>query len=193
MGAKTERARDMFMQPLCKPFEYDLQIPFGLLFFQIALAFLTVSPLIVPFTICYFYCKQIASRYLFLYKNKKSYEANGVMWISVINKLHLVLYMYLGFMFVIFGLNKGVQAFAVVPLFAGLRLFQRVLETKYFPSFQALPRDISCKLDVTETTGLLDAKSSEYIPTAMQDSGIMTDATLSFKNRKINNNEEDRL
>ena len=41
---------------------------------------------------------------------------------------------------------------------------------------------IGAVLTSLQTTGLLDAKSSEYIPTAMQDSGIMTDGVFSVYN-----------
>jgi len=180
--AKTERTKKLTMQPLYKPFEYDLHIPYSLLFFQIAISFLTISPLIVPFAIMFFYCMQPFSRYLLIYKHRKPYESNGTMWMHVVNRIHLILYFYLLFMLAIFGVNQGpIQMGLVVPLIGALRLFQSVLETKYFPSFSALPRDISSTLDLSEVSAL-DDSSTAYTPVAMQDSGAMAESmfTVSF-------------
>eukprot|EP00959_Pyramimonas_sp_CCMP1952_P208381 4359098-Pyramimonas_sp.AAC.1 len=47
------------MAPLYKPFEYDLHVPYALLFFQIALAYLSIAPLIVPFAVMFFYGMQV--------------------------------------------------------------------------------------------------------------------------------------
>jgi len=180
--AHTEKAVRAAKKGCYLPFKYDFETPDPLLMLLIGVAYSTITPLIVPFAILYFIAAQAVFRYKFMYIHERPFETSGSMWPHELNRMFAILNVYIIFMAVIFGLQKGVQAVPTFLICPGAIYYQYCLKKKYYPIFYtSLPKVLAdpetevvnpCLLadPHTDVVNTLSLTTSAYDPPAMKES-----------------------
>jgi len=174
--SNTERARQANMKPMYKPFEYDLKTADPLLFLLIGMAYSTISPLIVPFAIIYFTAAQIVFRYRFMYCHERPYQTTGSMWPHQLNRIFFILNMYIVFMAVIFGIQKGYQAVPTLIMFPAALYYQYLLKKEFYPTFLNLPKELLESGE--ELAQTMSPGTSIYDPPALKDAETFMDNSV---------------
>jgi len=115
--------RDFREVELAKPCSYHSLLAQHILIFVIVSTFSTMSPLILPFGFCYFLLAYITLKYNIMYVYEHSYEAGGVMWPLIFDRMMFGLVLYQLTLIGVFSIYN----FPAGPSLAGATLIFTVL------------------------------------------------------------------
>lgn len=113
-------------------FHYHEEYPMQLLYFTITIAYSSLAPLIVPFSLILFAVKYLIGAYLSLYVFKRRYESYGLHWPVVFNRLIVGMLLYQALMTGIFALNEFVAGIVICAILLVVTLIYAYVMNRWY-------------------------------------------------------------
>ncbi|KAJ1649097.1 hypothetical protein IWQ61_009705, partial [Dispira simplex] len=134
----TPRKAQRYRSPWSFPYFYYL--PTHMLIFVISLTFAVTTPLMIPFSLYYFFSAYIVYKHQFAYAYVKQYEANGRYWIHMLNFSMFGMCFTVIMFILVMSLKKAVApAIATAPLLFMCLAFAMYIRRNLFPRMKTVP------------------------------------------------------
>ncbi|KAJ1970163.1 hypothetical protein IWQ62_000132 [Dispira parvispora] len=134
----TPRKAQRYRSPWSFPYFYYL--PTHMLIFVISLTFVVTTPLMIPFSLYYFFSAYIVYKHQFAYAYVKQYEANGRYWIHMLNFSMFGMCFTVIMFILVMSLKKAVAAaIATAPLLLMCLAFAMYMRRNLFPRMKTVP------------------------------------------------------
>lgn len=113
-------------------FHYQEEYPMQLLYFTITIAYSSLAPLIVPFSLILFSAKYVIGSYMTLYVYKRRVESYGHYWPSVFNRLLVGMLLYQALMTGIFALNEFIAGIVICAILMVVTLIFGITMNRWY-------------------------------------------------------------
>ncbi|CAK0783273.1 hypothetical protein CVIRNUC_006472 [Coccomyxa viridis] len=138
---KPRSSRDKVIAHSAMSVGYGREVGVIMLIYIMAFAYAACSPIILPFTLCYFTSVWVLWRYTVLYMTERCYESGGRVWDQVFNNVCWCLFICIFFTGCVFLANSAyIQACIMwVTLIPSLFKFNRYAKARYGEAVSHMP------------------------------------------------------